>query len=92
MNTRPNLDRVPALVAAGPDEARLGILFRRARKASGKTIAQTAKALACSINPIRWHESGTRMLRLDDVARAAALFGCDIAMIVKDNSAETDAS
>lgn len=69
-----NTSRVPSLVPAGPLEASLGRLFHDRRKAARPkvSLAQLAAHLKCSINTIRWHEAGTRLMRLDDVVRAAA--------------------
>jgi transcriptional regulator with XRE-family HTH domain len=34
-----------------------------------------SRALNCSVNTIRWHEAGARMMRADMIVRAAAVMG-----------------
>lgn len=67
MSTRP--------VPLGEKEARIGAAFRAAREAKGVFLADLAAALSCSINSIRWHEAGARMMRTDDLIRAAEVLG-----------------
>lgn len=71
-----NPNRVPALKAAGPLEAELGAIFRLRRKTACVTLAQLAAELSCSINTIRFHEAGERIMRADQIVRAAGIFGC----------------
>ena len=69
-------DKLPAMPSAGPLETRLGKSYRLARKAARKTLAETAVALGRSINYVRQHEAGHRMMRADDIVRSAVFFGC----------------
>ena len=62
-------------IPAGDLEQRLGAHFRMIRKQRKVSLIALAEGLNCSINTIRWHEAGSRMLRLDDVVRAAELLG-----------------
>lgn len=54
----------------------LGWSMRRYREAYGMTQPQLAAALGRSINTLRKHEAGERMLRVDDLVRAAEVLGC----------------
>lgn len=57
--------------ARGEFEAALGARFREVRKRQKVWLVPLAKALGCSVNTIRWHEYGARMLRADLLVRAA---------------------
>lgn len=50
---------------------RLGALFRQLRKKRQMTLHQMAARMGLSINTIRQHEAGTRLLRVPEIWRAA---------------------
>jgi transcriptional regulator with XRE-family HTH domain len=58
---------------AGLLEQNLGHQFRKVRQEKGIGLHKFARLMARGINVIRWHETGARMMRLDDIVRAAAL-------------------
>lgn len=58
-----------------PTAAVLGRAFRYYREAAGLTLRDMASKLTMSINPIRHHEAGIRLLRVPDIWRAANLLG-----------------
>ena len=62
-------------VPIGEREAAIGAAFRAARKRRGFTLLQLSAALGCSINSVRWHEAGARLLRTGDLIRAAEAMG-----------------
>lgn len=55
--------------------AKLGARFQAARNRYGHkvTLSELSKALKVSMNTLRWHEAGARMLRADQIAQAAEL-------------------
>ncbi len=53
----------------------LGDLFAHERAKAGISLEVMAAKLERSINTIRWHEAGTRLMRLDEVVRAAFIMG-----------------
>lgn len=57
------------------DAQKLGRFFRHYREAAGLTLHDMSKALNLSINPIRAHEGGHRLLRLPDLWSAAKILG-----------------
>jgi transcriptional regulator with XRE-family HTH domain len=61
--------------AKGALEAALGARFRAVRRAAKISQGELAKMLGCSINTIRWMEAGARLLRFDDIVRAAEAMG-----------------
>lgn len=69
-------------IPAGELEERLGAAFRAARLAAGVTLDEMARRLDCSVNTVRWHEGGARMLRADNLIRAASIIGCDPAILL----------
>lgn len=60
---------------AESDAQKLGRYFRHYREAAGITLHQMSAALGVSVNPIRAHEGGFRLLRLPDIWRAAQILG-----------------
>lgn len=64
-------------VPAGDVELALGRKFREIRKRQKVRLMDIADGLSCSINTIRWHEAGARMLRTDDLVRCARIMGVD---------------
>ena len=59
----------------GDFEAALGERFRAARRARRVWLRDLAKVLDVSVNTIRWHENGARMMRTDLLVRAAEHMG-----------------
>jgi transcriptional regulator with XRE-family HTH domain len=55
--------------------AELGAHFRACRKRSKKTLKELSTHLGCAVNTVRWMEAGARMLRYDDVVKAAIFMG-----------------
>ena len=51
----------------------LGARLRVEREAHGISLEDFARAMGGSINTIRWHEAGSRMLRGDDLVQAARI-------------------
>lgn len=64
-------------VPAGEVEQALGRRFREVRKRQKVRLLDLSQALGCSINTVRWHEAGARMLRTDDLIRCAGVMGVD---------------
>lgn len=64
-------------VPAGEVEVSLGRRFREVRKRQKVRLLDLSQALGCSINTVRWHEAGARMLRTDDLVRCAGVMGVD---------------
>ena len=62
---------------AGHVEQALGQRFREVRKRQKVTLIDLSKHLGCSINTVRWHEAGARMLRADDIVRCAEFMRVD---------------
>lgn len=62
-------------VPSSPENAALGARFREVRRAHKVYLRPLAEAMGCSLNKIRWHEAGHRMLRLDEVVQAAKVIG-----------------
>jgi transcriptional regulator with XRE-family HTH domain len=62
-------------VARSPENAALGNRFREVRRRQKVGLLALSKALGCSLNTVRWHEAGARMLRLDHVVQAAGIMG-----------------
>lgn len=61
--------------AKSPDAARLGEQFRAVRKRQKITLKDLAAQMNVSVNTIRWHEAGDRMLRTDQISEAARCLG-----------------
>jgi transcriptional regulator with XRE-family HTH domain len=81
MNDKPNKGTVP--VASSPENAALGARFKAVRRQQKVWLRPLAEAMGCSVNTIRWHEAGDRMMRLDEVMKAASIMGVDPAELVK---------
>ena len=64
-------------IPAGEVEVALGRRFREVRKRQKVRLMDLADALSCSVNTIRWHEAGARMLRTDDLVRCARVMGVE---------------
>ena len=56
--------------------AELGRVFKAKRKEARITLSDLSDILDLNVTTIRRHEYGTRMLRLDDIVRAATAFKC----------------
>lgn len=63
------------LTAKGDVERALGARFREVRRRQKCWLMNLSRALNCSVNTIRWHEAGARMMRADMIVRAAAVMG-----------------
>lgn len=57
--------------AKGQTERLLGERFRSVRRSRKVWLLDLSKALNVSVNTIRWHEAGARMMRSDLIVRAA---------------------
>lgn len=71
-------------VALSPETAALGERFRKARERRDFGLKALSDAIGLSINTIRWHEAGARMMRLDQVEEAARAMGCDVAELTSE--------
>lgn len=59
----------------GEIEAALGAQFRSVRRRQRVWLKELSRRLDCSVNTIRWHEAGARMMRADMLVRAAEIIG-----------------
>jgi transcriptional regulator with XRE-family HTH domain len=66
-------------------EARLGERFRVERKRADVRLRELAETLGVSINTIRWHEYGARMMRADLIVRAAGRMGVEPGVLLEDH-------
>jgi transcriptional regulator with XRE-family HTH domain len=55
----------------------LGAKYRSVRKGRKMTLRSMAGNLSRSINTIRWHEAGARMMRADDIVKSADELGVE---------------
>lgn len=55
----------------------IGEIFKEKRKSAKVSLDRMAASLGCSINTVRWHEAGARMLRADQIFTAAKVIGCE---------------
>lgn len=62
-------------IEVDPTAAKLGRAFRFYREAANLTLRDMADRMSMSINPIRHHEAGIRLLRVPDIWRAAHILG-----------------
>ena len=58
-----------------PNKKRLGKHFRHYREAANITLRDMARRMGMSINTIRWHEAGIRLLRVHDLWKASNILG-----------------
>jgi biotin operon repressor len=58
-------------------EQALGRQMRALREGAGYDLITFAKLMKRNVNTIRWHEAGSRMMRLGDIVRAAAILGVE---------------
>lgn len=63
------------LVAQDDLSAALGRLFRSVREERGVTLQALSDAIERRMNVIRFHEAGVRLMRADDLTRAALAMG-----------------
>lgn len=61
----------------GDFHAALGERFKAVRRGRKVWLRDLAKELGVSVNTIRWHESGARMLRVDLLVKAADHMGVE---------------
>ena len=83
-----DLNKGTVPVASSPENAALGARFKAVRRQHKVWLKPLAEALGCSLNTIRWHEAGARMMRLDDIVKAAGVMGVDPAELVKPQEGE----
>lgn len=77
----------------GDLEAKLGAQFRDTRRARGVWLRPLSKLLGVSVNTVRWHEAGARMMRTDDIVRAAEIIGvspADLVVLRRDGNKEQE--
>lgn len=60
-----------------PIDVALGERFRQVRKRQNLTLHDMKRMLGVSVNTIRWHEAGSRSMRIDMIVRAAACMGVE---------------
>ncbi|CAB4130394.1 HTH_XRE domain containing protein [uncultured Caudovirales phage] len=68
----------------------MGALFRAERRRNRVWLKDMAKALGVSVNTIRWHENGARMMRSDLLVRAAEIMGVDPAILLRAEQPKED--
>lgn len=61
----------------GEAEAAIGKRFKEARDNAGFTLRALAEAIDVSVNTIRWHEVGSRVMPTEACLKAARLFKVD---------------
>lgn len=59
----------------GELEVALGAQFRETRRSREIWLRDLSKRLGVSVNTLRWHEAGARMMRVDQLVKAAAIIG-----------------
>lgn len=64
-------------VPAGELTKEIGEIFKVKRRKAKVSLESMASGLGCSINTVRWHEAGARMLRADQIIVAAEIIGCE---------------
>ncbi len=72
----------------GDFEARLGETFRFIRRARSVWLRDLAKVLGVSVNTIRWHENGARMMRADLIVKAADHMGVEPGVLLGETTEE----
>jgi transcriptional regulator with XRE-family HTH domain len=71
------------LTPKSEDAERLGKLFREVRERRRVSLLATAAGIDRTINVVRWHEAGARMLRIDELLKAARLFGVPVVTLIE---------
>lgn len=74
--------------AASAENAALGARFREVRRARKVYLRPLAEALGCSINSIRWMEAGARMMRADQLVKAAHIMGVEPTIFFVDDDGQ----
>lgn len=59
----------------GEVEIALGEQFRTVRRRQRVWLRDLAAKLDCSVNTLRWHEAGARMMRAEMIVKAAEFMG-----------------
>jgi len=59
----------------GEVEMALGEQFRAVRRRQKVWLRDLAAKLECSVNTVRWHEAGARMMRADMIVKSAEFMG-----------------
>lgn len=72
----------------GEFEARLGETFRVIRRSRSVWLRDLAKVLGVSVNTIRWHENGARMMRADLIVKAAEHMGIEPGVLLGETREE----
>jgi transcriptional regulator with XRE-family HTH domain len=70
----------------------IGGKFKAVRRRQRCWLAELARELGCSINTIRWHEMGIRMMRADMIIAAAKAMRVQPAELLPTNDEVTDES
>jgi transcriptional regulator with XRE-family HTH domain len=77
-------------IPKGELQARLGERFRTVRRSRGIWLRDMAAKLRCSVNTVRWHESGARMLRVDTIVEAAKLLDVNPSVLLGETELEIE--
>lgn len=75
-------------VPASDDHAIIGRKMREKRVAANVSVMKLARALNVSVNTVRWHEAGARLLRADDLVIAASVLGCKPSDLIDPENAD----
>lgn len=67
------MSRATKPVSKGPHAAAIGARLRVEREAHPISLEDFAQAVGMSINKVRWHEAGSRLLRADELAVCARI-------------------
>jgi len=73
--TKPWGGKRTQLVAQDDLSAAIGKLFRSVREERGFTLQRLSDEMERRMNVIRFHEAGVRLMRADDLTRAALAMG-----------------
>ena len=77
-------------VPKGEADEAIGQRLRYERRAKGVWLRDLARELGVSVNTIRWHEAGARLMRLDLVVRAAQVIGIHPAKLITDEPTQPE--
>ena len=75
-------------IPEGEFEEALGQRLRYERRAKGVWLRDLARELGVSVNTVRWHEAGARLMRLDLVVRSAQIIGIHPSRLITDEPTE----
>lgn len=78
-----------APVASSDANRVIGEAFRVARERKRVSLLNLSREIDCSVNMLRWHEAGARMLRVDLVYAAARALDADLRTLLPDIPDET---